>query len=59
MALTMSFMRLEDSLVNVRSSVGALITDCNARVGMSQSVCDMIPPSSNFDTDADLNNVSA
>lgn len=63
MALIMSFMRLEDSLVNVRSDISTLMTNCstvaNAGTGAQQieNVCNMIPLPSDFDTDADLNNL--
>ena len=66
MALNVSFMMLQTSLVNVRDQVTTLIMDCNSRATAAgsqqiQDVCNMIPPPSTFNTsaDADLNNVSA
>ena len=60
-ALSMSFMILQDSLMNVSSQVNALISDCSVAAAGTpglQSVCDMIPTDFTTNADADLNNVS-
>ena len=58
----MSFMILQDSLMNVTTEVNALITSCNATAAAGvpglQSVCNMIPTDFTTNADADLNNVS-
>lgn len=60
-ALSMSFMILQDSLMNVTRQVNTLIANCNAvaaGVPGLQSVCNMIPTDFTTNADADLNNVS-
>ena len=55
-ALSMSFLILQDSLMNVSTRINALITDCNT-AGLP-SVCNMIPTDFSTNANADLNNVS-
>ncbi len=52
----MSFLILQDSLMNVSTQINTVIADCNA-AGL-QSVCDMIPTDFSTNANADLNNVS-
>ena len=61
MALNASFVVLQGSLMMVRTQVDDLISRCNtAAMGnvAVQPVCDMIPQSSEFQTDANFNDVS-
>jgi hypothetical protein len=55
-ALSMSFLILQDSLMNVSTRINDVITECNT-AGV-QSVCDMIPTDFSTNANADLNNVS-
>ena len=58
MALTVSFMALQESLSMTSMQVSTLITNCEARGSTVQPLCDMIPRPQQFQTQADFGNVS-